>query len=259
MISMEEKQFIADYVREKNINKVNCMDLEVHLQNTIYSKYIKRVLDILISLICLIIVFPVNMILALCTFIDVGFPIFFRQVRPGKDGSPFLLIKFRNMTNETDEYGNLLPINKRVTKFGAFVRKYSLDELLNFWSILKGDMSVIGPRPLAEVYVNRYSKRHHCRHAVRPGLECPNIEKKGYSSGWHEQFENDVWYVENVSFVNDCKAFFFLIRMVFDQKERKRHAVIGVGDFIGYDEDGVAFGANEIPDKYSKLLEEIRK
>ena len=164
------------------------------------------------------------------------------------------IIKFRSMTNKKDEYGNLLPINKRVTKFGAFVRKTSLDELLNFWSILKGDMSLIGPRPLATIYLDRYSERHKARHMVKPGLECPNLKFGGYGHGWHEQFENDVWYVENVSFFVDCKMFLCLCKMVFDKEIRKNHAVTGPGDFIGYDDNGIAFGANNIPPQYLNLL-----
>ena len=139
------------------------------------------------------------------------------------------------------------------------MRITSLDELLNFWSILKGDMSIIGPRPLAEVYWNRYSERHKARHLVRPGLECPNLFHGGHNNGWHEQFENDIWYVEHISFLTDCRMLLCLLKMVFDKKTRKEHAVKGIGDFMGYDENGHAFSANDIPQKYLDMMYEKRR
>lgn len=255
MLTIEERNKLATYVKENNLQKVNLDAKGVHLKKGIYLCYVKRLIDIVVSIFALIITFPINVIIGIGIFFDVGNPIFFRQERPGKDEKIFTMIKFRSMTNEKDERGNLLPISKRVTRFGSFVRRTSLDELLNFWSILKGDMSVIGPRPLATIYLDRYSERHRARHMVRPGLECPNLKFCGYGHGWHEQFENDVWYVENVSFFVDCKMLLCLIRMVFDKDMRKNHAVTGAGDFIGYDDIGIAFGANNIPPKYLELVQ----
>lgn len=254
-----EKGWIADYVKEHNLPQINKNDPKVHLKDTFYTRYVKRLLDIILSSLACLVTLPVNVILAICTLIDLGRPLFFLQKRPGKDGKEFTIIKFRNMREGVDENGFWLPIEQRVTKFGAFVRRTSLDELLNFYSILKGDMSFIGPRPLASLYMDRYSERHKMRHAVRPGLECPNLRRKGYSVGWHEKLENDIWYVENVSLWVDIKMVITLFRMVFDRKTRKRHAEVGVGDFLGYDEDGIAFGALTVPEEYIKLLKESKE
>ena len=255
----EEKGWIASYVREHNLEMVNKVDITVTPKHTFYTKVIKRGLDIAISSVAIVATLPVNLVIGICTYFDVGKPIFFIQKRPGKDGKLFPIIKFRNMRNAVDEKGYWLPISERVTKFGAFMRKTSLDELLNFYSILIGDMSIIGPRPLADLYLKRYSNRHMMRHAVRPGLECPNIRNHGYSIGWNEQFENDIWYVENVSFPVDCKEVVTLFKMVFDRKTRKEHAVVGPGDFLGYDTDGKAFGANNVPEKYIDLLKAYKE
>lgn len=258
MLSVKEKSMLAEYVRENNLHRTNVMSKEVYPKEGIYTKYIKRILDIIVSLVVLIITCPVNICIGICTYFDVGQPIFFLQKRYGKNGKSFRIVKFRNMTNEKDADGNLLPMNQRVTNIGAFMRITSLDELLNFWSILKGDMSIIGPRPLAEVYWNRYSERHKARHLVRPGLECPNLFHGGHNNGWHEQFENDIWYVEHISFLTDCRMLLCLLKMVFDKKTRKEHAVKGIGDFMGYDENGHAFSANDIPQKYLDMIYEKR-
>ena len=249
-----ERTWIAEYVMKNNLPIINAKDKKVVPKDTIYTRYVKRIFDIIIALVACVLTLPINIIIGICTFFDVGRPIFFLQKRPGKDGKEFTIVKFRNMRNAKDKYGVDLPISERVTKFGSFVRKTSLDELLNFYSILKGDMSIIGPRPLASLYLPRYSDRHMMRHHVRPGLECPNIQMGGYSEGWHEKLENDVWYVENVSFLVDLKMIFFLFRMVFDAKTRKKHAVSGPGDFIGYDENGIAFGLYGIPQKYIDIM-----
>ena len=161
-----------------------------------------------------------------------------------------MLIKFRNMRNTTDEKGELLPPAQRVTKFGKFVRKTSLDELLNFWSILKGDMSLIGPRPLVPEYTHRYNKRHKQRLAVRPGLECPPRELNNRVWTWQEQFENDVWYVENVSFLTDCKMIVNLIRFALDRKSANARAMAERGTFMGYDLDGIAINLDGVPQEY---------
>ncbi len=253
-----EKGWIADYVHKYNLPHVNEISKKVVPKNSFYTRVGKRVLDIILGTVAFIVTLPVNAILGICTLIDLGRPLFFLQKRPGKDCKPFTIIKFRNMREGVDKNGFWLPIEQRVTKFGAFVRRTSLDELLNFVSIIKGDMSFIGPRPLADLYLKRYSHRHMMRHAVRPGLECPNIHRKGYSVGWNEKLENDIWYVENVSFLVDCQMMLLLIRMVFDRKTRKQHAEIGVGDFIGYDHDGKAFGALNVPQEYLDMLQQSK-
>lgn len=243
---------LADWLAEENLPSVNRQSKEVCVSNHIfYIRYVKRLIDIVVSLFALIITFPINLLIGIITFFDVGRPIFFEQIRIGKNGKPFKLVKFRNMKNTRDENGDLLHASLRVTKFGRFVRKTSLDELLNFWSILKGDMSLIGPRPLVPEYVTRYSDRHYQRLAVRPGLECPPREVGNYNNSWQEQFENDIWYVENVSFMTDCKMLLNLVKFAMDKKiTAERSSVEKKGSFMGYSVTGKAINLEEIPQSY---------
>ena len=241
---------VSEQVRRDTIETVDANVAEVHPKVSFYSKYGKRMLDILISFLALLVTLPFNLMIGIITFFDVGRPIFFRQERIGKDCKTFSLVKFRNMTNATDKNGNLLPPSERVTKFGYFVRKSSLDELLNFWSIFKGDMSLIGPRPLEAVYLNRYNKRHIQRTAVRPGLECPLIHATEKKITWYEQFENDIYYVENVSFLLDVKMMWSLVKMIFNRKSSAMRGASVRGGFIGYDFNGQTINAMDVPTKY---------
>ncbi|ODM06819.1 sugar transferase [Eisenbergiella tayi] len=254
MRKVEDKgTYIARIASADNLEKVNRTSKAVKPRKSIYLKYIKRIIDLVITVPVFIVVLPINSIVGVITLFDVGVPVFFKQERTGKDGKHFYLIKFRNMTFAEDDNGNLLPPSERVTKFGTFVRKYSLDELLNFWNIIKGDMSLIGPRPLPAIFDERYSDRHRMRNAVRPGLECPCIKTDNHMRFYQEQFENDIWYVENVSFIVDCKMFISLVKMVFNSKERGDHAKIKGGDFVGYNDEGEAFSMRRIPTKYEEL------
>lgn len=248
------KDVIAEIAATENLETVNRISVPVNVKRSFYILCGKRIFDILIALVCLLITLPINLILALLTFIDVGWPIFFKQKRTGRHGEEFTIIKFRNMTNEVDQYGELLPASKRVTRFGKFVRRTSLDELLNFWCVLNGSMSIIGCRPLKTYYLLRYSDRHIMRHALRPGLECPVLINSGKARSWQEQFENDVWYVENCSLLVDIRMLFKLVKMVFDRKSTKVRANVTKGGFIGYDESGMAFGADDVPENYIDLL-----
>lgn len=259
-IGMPDKcSAIAQMVAVDNLGAVNARSTEVCPKDTLYTRHVKRALDVLLAAPCVVMTLPVNMVLGILTYLDVGDPVLFRQSRLGKGNKPFDLVKFRNMTNETDENGNLLPASERTTKLGAFVRSKSLDELLNFWFILKGDMSFIGPRPLPVEFLNRYSNRHRQRTIVKPGLECPTLDSDGHVRLYQEQFENDIWYVENVSFKVDCKMVIALFKMVFNRKERSDHATVGGGYFVGYDADGNAFSMRRIPEEYEiryrKLVE----
>ncbi len=240
-----------------NRDMVNKNSAPVHPRKSFYARYIKRIIDLVIVIPVFIMLLPVNLVIGIVTFFDVGTPIFFKQNRTGKDGKPFKLVKFRNMTNAKDKFGNLLPPSQRVTKWGAFVRKYSLDELLNFWSILKGDMTIIGPRPLPSSFDERYSDRHKMRMAVKPGLECPSVDGSSSVRLYQEQFENDIWYVEHISFLTDVKMVIALIKLVFNSKERGDHAIVGGGDFVGYNDDGIAFSMRRIPEKYEKAYREM--
>lgn len=257
-----KEQMIAEMAKRDNLENVNNNSASVHPKNSVYEKYIKRIIDILITLPINIILLPVYAVIGLMVYFDLGRPVIFKQRRTGKNGKPFDLIKFRSMTNKRDIDGQLLPETKRITKLGKIIRKYSLDELISIWLILKGDMSIIGPRPLPVTFDERYSDRHKKRSAVKPGLECPSIDTDGHIRLYQEQFENDIWYVENVSFLVDCKMVLGLIKMVLNHKERSDHARVGGGAFVGYDEKGQAFSMRRIPEKYEKeyqLLAEKEK
>ncbi len=239
---------VADYLAETRLPAINQNCREVKPARNFYSRFVKRFLDIVISAVVLIIALPVNLVIFIITAITLGRPIFFKQERTGKNEKPFYIIKFRNMTNEKDERGELLPAAQRVTKCGRFLRKTSLDELLNFWSILKGDMSLIGPRPLVPEYLHRYHSFHRHRLDVRPGLECPPRKKLDHVWTWQDQFDNDVWYVEHVSFLTDCKMVWNLVRFALDSKSAKARAnVKGRGTFFGYDESGTAINLDGVP------------
>lgn len=254
---MDKRTAIAAMVARDNLEDVNRNSLPVNPKKSFYSSYVKRAIDLVIGVPCFLLTLPINFVIGAITFFDVGSPLLFTQERLGKDDRVFTLAKFRNMTNDTDGNGNLLPASKRTTKFGRFVRKYSLDELLNFWFVVKGDMSLIGPRPLPVEFLDCYSDRHKMRTAVKPGLECPTIGGDGCVRLYQEQFENDIWYVENISFLVDCKMFIELFRMVFNKKERADHAKVGGGYFVGYDEKGRAFSMRNIPEKYEKEYEDL--
>lgn len=248
---------IADLIAEDNLLQINEKEKRVEVQKTFYSQYGKRIIDIVISLCAIIITFPVNIIIAIITIFDVGYPIFFVQNRVGKNGKIFKIIKFRNMRDVFDEKGVLLPAKQRVTKWGRFVRKTSLDELLNFFSVLKGDMSIIGPRPLVPQYMSRYSERHLSRYNVKPGLECPPRNMNTSIRNWDDQFENDVWYVENLSFKTDLMMMTNLVRFALDQKNTELRGEAKRADFIGYSPNGRAIDLEEVPEIYiQRAIEE---
>ncbi|MBO5474027.1 MAG: sugar transferase [Lachnospiraceae bacterium] len=254
LISKSEAE-MAEMLKRKNLDHANEVAQRVVPKDTIYSRYVKRLFDIIISLTACILLLPFNLVFAVCTFLDVGRPIFYRQSRCGKDGKEFILVKFRNMNNKTDEKGQLLPAAQRITKFGHIMRKYSLDEFLNFVNVLKGDMSIIGPRPLPMFFYQRMNDRHKMRTCVRPGLECPRIfvpEDKNLCQ-YHIQFENDIWYVEHVSFITDAKMCFKLVKMVFDLRIRDRRAKGDAASyFVGYDEQGHALSMNTARQLYGE-------
>lgn len=249
LISCEEEKFAA-FLKERNLFNTNVNDKKVHPADNLYVRYIKRILDLLIGIPAFVITLPFNFIFGICTFCDVGKPIFYRQARTGKNGKPFIMVKFRSMNNRTDSDGKLLPVSQRVTKFGKFMRKFSLDELLNFWSVVKGDMSIIGPRPLPEFFVDRMSDRHKMRHAVKPGLECPYTVPLGSTlNNYYWKFENDIWYVENVSFRTDVMMLVKLLQLIFNMKSRGNHAE-GLSYFIGYDDEGYAISLRQAKEMY---------
>ena len=185
------------------------------MKGGIYRKYFKRPMDIILSLIALIVLSPILLIVALLVRIKLGSPVIFKQQRPGLNEKIFIMYKFRTMTDERDENGELLPDGIRLTKFGRFLRSTSLDELPELFNILKGDMSVIGPRPLLVEYLPLYDEYQKRRHEVRPGLSGLAQVSGRNAINWEDKFNLDVEYVDNISFFGDWKIIFLTLKKVF--------------------------------------------
>lgn len=182
-----------------------------------YKRFFKRFLDIVLSLLAVIVLFPVFVIVSIMVRIQMGSPILFKQERVGKNEKRFYLYKFRSMTNKTDEEGNLLPEEKRITRFGALLRSSSLDELPELFCILKGDMSFVGPRPMPTYYLPYFLPEERKRHSVRGGLIPPDsLSGKTYTS-YEEQFQYEVYYADNVSFWLDIKVIFTTFKVLFNR------------------------------------------
>ena len=175
----------------------------------------KRIVDLLAALLGLIFLTPVIISLAILIRLTLGFPILFTQTRPGLHGKPFHMIKFRTMTDDRDANDNLLPDSMRLTAFGRFLRATSLDELPEFFNVLKGDMSLVGPRPLLMEYLPLYSSEQARRHDVRPGITGWAQINGRNAISWEEKFKLDTWYVENQSFWLDLKILLITIKKVF--------------------------------------------
>ena len=184
-----------------------------------YRLFVKRLLDIILSGLALILLSPVYLILAILIRIKLGSPIIFHQERPGKDEKIFTLCKFRTMTDERDENGQLLPDNVRLTKFGKILRATSLDELPELWNIFKGDMSIIGPRPLLVSYLPYYTEEEKLRHTVRPGLTgLAQVSGRNFLD-WDRRLQKDVEYVKNLSFLMDLKVIFMTVKVVLVKED----------------------------------------
>ncbi|WP_371815303.1 sugar transferase [Exiguobacterium sp. s18] len=183
-------------------------------KKNIYEKKIKRFLDLVISIVGLIILCPIFLIVSFLIRIKLGSPVLFSQTRPGLDGKLFKMYKFRTMTDEKDQNGILLPDEVRLTEFGRFLRSTSLDELPELINIIKGDMSLIGPRPLLVEYLELYSEEQKKRHNVRPGLSgLAQVNGRNLLT-WEQKFELDVKYVENVNIICDMKLILLTIKKV---------------------------------------------
>lgn len=241
----------ARILAERNLAHANEVSEPAHpRRGTLYLNFGKRALDIVLSGIALVFTLPVNLVLAALTYRDVGSPIFYVQERTGRDLESFKMVKFRNMTDDRDESGELLPPEERITRLGLFVRSHSLDELLNFWSVFKGDMSLIGPRPLPVEFTPHMTERHKARYAVRPGLECPPVDGKSWPEGVdysHARFENDVRYAETVSFATDVYLAFKLVRLVFGRGSSGDSTGTDT-HFAGYDSEGRAMSLGRLKD-----------
>ena len=190
------------------------------MKNSFYARYIKRIVDIIISLLVIIFFCWLYLILAILVRVKLGSPILFKQARPGKDEKIFNLYKFRTMTDKRDAEGKLLPDKDRLTKFGNFLRKSSLDELPEFFNILKGDMSFIGPRPLLVEYLPYYTDREKLRHTVRPGLTGLAQVSGRNTVDWDTRFEIDAQYVENLNFLMDLKVIGLTFKTVFGHTDQ---------------------------------------
>ena len=175
---------------------------------------IKRIFDIMLTLIGALFLFPVFLLTVLMVKIKLGSPLFFKQARPGLNGNLFNMYKLRSMTNECDKDGNLLIDEVRLTKFGKFLRSTSLDELPGLWSVLKGDMSLVGPRPLLVEYLPLYSEKQSRRHEVRPGITGWAQVNGRNAISWDEKFDLDVWYVDNQSIWLDTKILWLTVKKV---------------------------------------------
>lgn len=185
----------------------------------IYEKYIKRIFDIFCSGLALIVLSPVLLITALLVRLKLGSPVIFHQDRPGRNEKIFRLYKFRTMTDEKDSKGNLLPDEVRLTPFGKKLRSLSLDELPELWNIFKGDLSVVGPRPLLISYLPYYTERERKRHSVRPGLSGLSQVSGRNFLGWDKRLETDVQYVENISFLLDVKIIVMTVLQLFKHED----------------------------------------
>ena len=174
----------------------------------------KRVFDFAVSFIALVFFLPVFLVIALSVKKNLGSPIFLRQCRPGRAGKPFNMVKFRTMRDAVDSQGNVLPDSKRITRFGEFLRSTSLDELPELWNVLKGDMSLVGPRPLLMEYLPLYSPEENRRHEVRPGVTGWAQVNGRNALSWEQKFKLDIWYVDNQSFWLDLKIIFFTVKKV---------------------------------------------
>lgn len=179
-----------------------------------YKNFLKRLIDFFLALIAIIVLFPVLLVLVIVGSIAMGGNPFFTQERPGKNEKIFRLIKFRSMNNKKDKNGNLLPDEDRLTTYGKFLRSTSLDELPELFNILKGDMAIVGPRPLLVRYLSRYNEEQHHRHDVRPGLTGYAQAHGRNAVSWEEKFAMDVWYTRNLSFATDFKIIFDTIKTV---------------------------------------------
>lgn len=202
-------------------------------RSNIYGRYIKRPLDFILALIAIILLSPVLLVITLLIRANLGSPVIFKQKRPGLNGEIFTMYKFRTMTNEKDDNGKLLPNELRHTRFGRILRSTSLDELPELFNIIKGDMSIIGPRPLLVEYLPLYNSHQTRRHEVRPGLSGLAQVNGRNTITWEERFDFDVEYVENLSFLLDLKLILQTLLKVFKREGVNQSKLITMEKFKG--------------------------
>ncbi len=201
------------------------------------SKFFKRLFDIIASASGLIFLSPVFLILIYLIRKNLGEPVFFTQERPGKDGKPFKMIKFRSMRDAVDQDGNPLPDSERLTPFGKKLRATSLDELPELWNVLKGEMSLVGPRPLLMSYLPLYNEFQNRRHEMRPGVTGWAQVNGRNALSWDEKFAHDIWYIDHYSFWLDMKILFLTVKKVFIKEGISAEGEATMPYFTGNDSD----------------------
>jgi len=203
-----------------------------------YEKFIKRPIDFLLALIGLIVLSPIILITAILVRVKLGSPVLFRQPRPGRNEKVFNLYKFRTMTDERDADGNLLPDEVRLTGFGKKLRSTSIDELPELINIIRGDMAIVGPRPLLVRYLPRYNEHQKRRHEVRPGFTGLAQVNGRNSISWEEKFDWDVKYVDNITFLEDLKILFATVGVVLGHKGISSGTSATMEEFMGSEPQG---------------------
>lgn len=197
---------------------------------------LKRLFDVGVSGLGLLVLAPIIVVLALLIYGKIGSPILFHQYRPGRDGKPFNMVKFRTMLDAVDKNGKPLPDDQRMTPLGSFLRATSLDELPELWNVLKGDMSLVGPRPLLMEYLPLYSKEQYRRHKVRPGVTGWAQVNGRNAISWDDKFRLDVWYVDNRSFWLDLKILFLTVKKVLVRDGISGEGEVTMSKFAGSEE-----------------------
>lgn len=198
-----------------------------------YSKYLKRIIDFVLSVCALVFFSPVFVILIVLGIVFMKGNPFFFQNRPGKNERIFRLVKFRTMNNKKNEMGEFLPDDKRINRYGRFLRSTSLDELPELINIVKGDMSIVGPRPLLVKYLDRYNEKQHHRHDVRPGLTGYAQAHGRNALSWEDKFEMDVWYTKNVTFIGDVGVLWDTIMAVVKREGISSDTSVTMEEFMG--------------------------
>lgn len=227
--------FIAERFNEQKAEKSKFK----HKPYGIYERFIKRPLDCVLASGAMIVLSPVLLVLTVVGAIEMGGNPFFTQERPGKDEKIFKLIKFRTMNNKKDENGELLPDEVRLTKYGKWLRSTSLDELPELFNIVKGDMSIIGPRPLLVRYLDRYNQEQHRRHEVRPGLTGLAQANGRNGISWEDKFRYDVKYVEHITLLGDLRIIIKTVNSVLNHEGINSETSATMEEFMGTVEDGV--------------------
>lgn len=198
-----------------------------------YRKFGKRVLDVCVATSVMVLFSPLFLLLLLLVRVKLGTPVLFRQERPGQGASPFILIKFRTMTEARDAQGDLLPDSERLPSFGRFLRSSSLDELPELWNVLKGEMSLVGPRPLLMRYLERYTPEQARRHAVRPGITGWAQVNGRNAISWEEKFALDSWYVDHLSFRLDMKILWLTVIKTIRREDISQQGQATMEEFFG--------------------------